>query len=102
MFVSNANTYHDPRDTKLRAVLEFSRVLFHFLFRILRLQIYFRENVLFYQGFIILPGLFIYKLHIHARIQIYFQEVEEGSKGKGYFCLTGGWGSENIFVNFTL
>lgn len=29
MFVSNANTYHDPRDTKLRAVLEFSRVLFH-------------------------------------------------------------------------
>lgn len=44
MFVSNANTYHDPRDTKLRAVLEFSRVLFHFLFRILRLQIYFREN----------------------------------------------------------
>lgn len=36
MFVSNANTYHDPRDTKLRAVLEFSRVLFHFLFRILR------------------------------------------------------------------
>lgn len=97
MFVSNTNTYRDPRDTKLPAVLEFSRTLFHFLFRILRLQ-----KWLFYQGFIILPGLFIYKLHIHARIQIYFQEVEEGSKGKGYFCLTGGWGSENIFVNFTL
>lgn len=97
MFVSNANTYRDPRDTKLPAVLEFSRTLFHFLFRILRLQIYFREN-----GCFIRDLSFFRVLHIHARIQIYFQEVEEGSKGKGYFCLTGGWGSENIFVNFTL
>lgn len=66
MFVSNTNTYRDPRDTKLPAVLEFSRTLFHFLFRILRLQIYFRENGCFIRDLSFFR-VYLFTNHIYMR-----------------------------------